>query len=90
MQDHRFFLSTRGKWTLGGAVCRRPMSRDVCASCFEDADFKDVLGLTERRRCVRRLPVSVLSRYMREELVAAGVPVASVQVVPPACLTLLS
>jgi glycosyltransferase involved in cell wall biosynthesis len=85
VQDHRCFCPTRGKWTLAGEVCRRPMSRELCASCFEDAAyFEDVLGLTERRlAAVRRLPVSVLSRYMREELVAAGVPAASVQVVPP-------
>ncbi len=85
VQDHRCFCPTRGKWTLAGEVCRRPMSRELCASCFEDqAYFGEVLGLTERRlAAVRRLPVSVLSRYMREELVAAGVPAASVHVVPP-------
>ena len=85
VQDHRFFCPTRGKWTLAGEVCRRPMSREVCASCFEDAAyFEEVLALTERRlAAVRRLPVSVISRYMREELVAAGVPATSVHVVPP-------
>ncbi len=85
VQDHRYFCPTRGKWTLAGEVCRRPMSRELCASCFEDqAYFGEVLGLTERRlAAVRRLPVSVLSRYMREEFVAAGVPAASVHIVPP-------
>jgi glycosyltransferase involved in cell wall biosynthesis len=85
VQDHRAFCPTRGKWTLAGDVCRRPLSREVCASCFEDhAYFEEVLGLTERRlAAVRRLRVTVLSRYMREELVAAGVPAAQVQVVPP-------
>ena len=33
VQDHRFFCPTRGKWTLAGEVCRRPMMREVCASC---------------------------------------------------------
>jgi glycosyltransferase involved in cell wall biosynthesis len=85
VQDHRYFCPTRGKWTLAGERCRRPMSREVCASCFEDpAYFGDVLALTERRlAAVRRLPLSVLSRYVREELVAAGVPAESVHVVPP-------
>jgi glycosyltransferase involved in cell wall biosynthesis len=85
VQDHRFFCPTRGKWTLAGEVCRRPMMRELCASCFEDqAYFREVHALTERRlAAARRLPVTVLSRYMREELVAAGVPPARVHVVPP-------
>ncbi|HEX9188889.1 MAG TPA: glycosyltransferase [Vicinamibacteria bacterium] len=85
VQDHRFFCPTRGKWTLGGEVCRRPMTRDLCAGCFEDQDyFRGIHALTERRlRAARRLPITVLSRYMREELVAAGVPAARVRVVPP-------
>ena len=76
VQDHRFFCPTRGKWTLAGEVCRRPMMREVCASCFEDeAYFRGVHALTERRLlAARRLPLTVLSRYMREELVAAGAP----------------
>jgi glycosyltransferase involved in cell wall biosynthesis len=85
VQDHRCFCPTRGKWTLAGEVCRRPLSREVCASCFEDpVYFEEVLALTERRlAAVRKLRVSVLSRYMREELVAAGVPATSVHIVPP-------
>jgi glycosyltransferase involved in cell wall biosynthesis len=85
VQDHRFFCPTRGKWTLAGAVCRRPMMREACSSCFEDpAYFREVHALTERRLgSARRLPITVLSRYMRDELVAAGVPPARVHVVPP-------
>jgi len=85
VQDHRFFCPTRGKWTLAGEVCRRPMMREVCSSCFEDqAYFRGVHALTERRLlAARRLPLTVLSRYMREELVAAGAPPRSVHVVPP-------
>jgi len=85
VQDHRFFCPTRGKWTLAGEVCRRPMMREVCASCFADqAYFREVHALTERRLlAARRLPLTVLSRYMREELVAAGVPPRRVNVVPP-------
>src|SRR3990170_2022513 len=48
VQDHRFFCPTRGKWTLAGEVCRRPLSREVCASCFEDqAYFEEVHALSE-------------------------------------------
>jgi glycosyltransferase involved in cell wall biosynthesis len=85
VQDHRYFCPTRGKWTLAGEACRRAMTRELCAACFEDqAYFGEVLGLTERRlAAVRRLQVSVLSRYMREELVTAGVRAESVHVVPP-------
>jgi glycosyltransferase involved in cell wall biosynthesis len=87
LQDHRFFCPTRGKWTLAGEPCRRPMSREACRGCFEDEDaayFDEMLTLTERRlAALRRLRVSVLSRYMREELVAVGMPAASIHVVPP-------
>lgn len=85
VQDHRFFCPTRGKWTLAGEVCRRPMTREVCSSCFEDqAYFRGVHALTERRLlAARRLPLTVLSRYMREELVAAGASRRRVHVVPP-------
>jgi len=85
VQDHRFFCPTRGKWTLAGEVCRRPMMREVCASCFEDQAYhRGVHALTERRLlAARRLPLTVLSRYMREELVAAGASPRRVHVVPP-------
>ncbi|HYN03060.1 MAG TPA: glycosyltransferase [Vicinamibacteria bacterium] len=85
VQDHRLFCPTRGKWTLAGEVCRRPMTREVCSSCFEDqAYFRGVHALTERRLlAARRLPLTVLSRYMREELVAAGASPRRVHVVPP-------
>ena len=85
VQDHRLFCPTRGKWTLAGEACRRPMMREVCASCFEDQTyFHRVHALTERRLlAARRLPLTVLSRYMREELVAAGAPPRRVHVVPP-------
>lgn len=84
VQDHRFFCPSRGKWTLDGQVCRLPLVRADCRSCFEDeAYFREVHTLTERRlAAARRLPLTVLSRYMREELVAAGVPPANVRVVP--------
>jgi glycosyltransferase involved in cell wall biosynthesis len=85
VQDHRLFCPGRGKWTLAGDVCRRPLARETCASCFEDQGyFEEIQALTARRlAAAQRLPLTVLSRYMREELVAAGVPAARVQVVSP-------
>ncbi len=85
VQDHRFFCAFRGKWTAAGEVCARPLTRELCASCFEDAGyFMEVQTLTERRLAsARRLPVTVLSRYMREQLVAAGLAASRVHVVPP-------
>lgn len=84
VQDHRLFCPTRGKWTLAGDVCRRPLTRELCAGCFEDdAYFREVHELTERRlAAARRLPLVVLSSYMRDELVAAGAPPRRVSVVP--------
>jgi glycosyltransferase involved in cell wall biosynthesis len=85
VQDHRFFCPTRGKWTTDGRVCGEPMSRDVCAGCFtDDRYFHDVLALTRARlEAARRLPVVVLSRYMRGELLAAGLRADAVTVIPP-------
>jgi glycosyltransferase involved in cell wall biosynthesis len=86
VQDHRVFCPTRGKWTLAGEECRRPMALETCASCFEDESyFRHIHALTERRlAAVREITaVTVLSRYMREELVKVGVPSSRVRVVPP-------
>ena len=86
VQDHRFFCPGRGKWTADGRVCGEAMGRGTCAACFDDAGyFERILELTaERLEAVRRLRLTVLSSYMRRELVQAGVPAARVAVVPPA------
>ena len=86
VQDHRFFCPARGKWTLDGDECRQPMGREVCSACFEDEGyFGEMLALTERRLVAVRAAgaVTVLSRYMREELVKLGVSPTRVRVVPP-------
>jgi glycosyltransferase involved in cell wall biosynthesis len=85
IQDHRAFCPFRGKWKADGSVCRDPMRPETCAPCFEDAGyFREVLGLTEERlAAVRRLRVIVLSRYMKDELAAVGVPSERVHVIPP-------
>lgn len=84
VQDHRFFCPTRGKWTGTGEVCRAAMTRELCAGCFEDdVYFHEVHALTQRRlAAARRVPLTVLSRYMRAELVVAGVDARRVSVVP--------
>lgn len=85
VQDHRYFCPMRGKWTLSGEVCRRRMDRSTCEPCFRDTVyFQDVYTLTERRlAAVRRLEVTVLSGYMREELLAVGLSRNRVHIVPP-------
>ena len=85
VQDHRYFCPGRGKWTLSGEPCRIAPSPADCAACFEDASyFRDVWALTrERLAALRALRVVVLSRYMRDELCAAGLDGGRVFVVPP-------
>lgn len=85
IQDHRAFCPFRGKWKADGSPCRETMRATTCAPCFEDKGyFQEILDLTEGRlAALRRLRVVVLSRYMREELVAVGVPGDRVHVIPP-------
>jgi glycosyltransferase involved in cell wall biosynthesis len=61
------------------------MNPRSCAGCFDDEPYSaEVYALTEERlRAVRGLPVVALSRYMKDELAAAGVPAARIAVVPP-------
>lgn len=85
LQDHRYFCPSRGKWTLAGRRCAEPMAPTTCAVCFEDeAYFRGTYALTaERLAALRRLRIVVLSRYMKRELVAAGVAAEQVVIVPP-------
>ena len=85
IQDHRFFCPGRGKWTGDGRVCGEAMGRETCAGCFDDLGyFEAVLELTaDRLEAVRRLRLTVLSAYMKRELVQAGISEDRVSVVPP-------
>lgn len=85
VQDHRLFCPGRGKLTLGGEVCTERLSRERCAACFEDpAYFQEVLDLTERRlAALGGTQVIVLSRYMKRELLQAGLDPVRVSVIPP-------
>jgi glycosyltransferase involved in cell wall biosynthesis len=83
VQDHRSFCPGRGKLTLAGEVCREPMRRALCASCFTDAGYHArIHGVTEERLAAlsRMRKVIVLSRYMQRSLAELGVDAA---VVPP-------
>ena len=83
VQDHRFFCPGRGKWTADGRVCGDAMGRETCAGWFDDAGyFRSILELTAQRpEAVRRLRLTVLSSYMRRELIQVGVPADHVSVV---------
>ena len=85
VQDHRFFCPGRGKWTADGKVCGDAMGRDACAGCFHDLGyFESALELTgERLEALKRMRLTVLSSYMRRELLQAGVAAERVAVVPP-------
>ena len=85
VQDHRFFCPGRGKWTSDGPVCGDAMGHEVCAGCFDDPRyFEDTLELTmQRLEPLKRLRPTVLSSYMKRELVQVGVAEEQVTVVPP-------
>ena len=85
VQDHRFFCPGRGKWTSDGRVCGDAMGRDVCAGCFDDAAyFESIFELTAQRlESLRRLRVTVLSSYVKRELIQVGVPADRITVIPP-------
>ena len=85
VQDHRFFCPGRGKWKADGRVCGDAMDRTVCADCFDDPSyFEDMLALTtERLEPLKRMRLTVLSAYMKGELIQVGVPAARITVVPP-------
>ncbi len=85
VQDHRTFCPGRGKLTLAGAVCREPMAADVCRPCFDDATyFDDILAQTfDRLAALRRMRSTVLSDYMKRELIAVGCAAHAIEVIPP-------
>ncbi|MFZ5587889.1 MAG: glycosyltransferase family 4 protein [Thermodesulfobacteriota bacterium] len=85
VQDHRAFCPGLGKLTPEGGLCRQPLGAH-CARCFRDPGYgRRMIDLTRRRlealAGFRRL--LVLSRYMAEELAAAGVAPARVTLLPP-------
>jgi glycosyltransferase involved in cell wall biosynthesis len=85
VQDHRCFCPARGKWTSSGDVCRVALSPAACAPCFEDRSYhQEMLALTRGRlAAIQQATVIVLSRYMRAELIRAGLSPDRLRVVPP-------
>jgi glycosyltransferase involved in cell wall biosynthesis len=83
VQDHRMFCPGPGKTLPDGSRCRSTMSDEACAQCLPELDYRArMLGLTEsRRQALNGVRLVALSRYMAEELAAAGLPGA--QVIPP-------
>jgi glycosyltransferase involved in cell wall biosynthesis len=84
VHDHRAFCPGQGKLTAQGRVCRTGMSREGCAACFENQEyFEEVFALTSARLdALARMRLQVLSRYMANELITAGIAAERVTVVP--------
>ncbi len=86
VHDHRSFCPGRGKLTRHGEVCREPMRATRCADCFADrAYFERIYAVTEARLAAlqRMRRLTVLSRYMKDELSAVGIAAERVAVIPP-------
>ena len=83
IQDHRVFCPGPGRTLPDGSRCRTTMSADACAGCLPDRAYRErLLAVTEARRAaLAGARLVVLSRYMADELAAAGLPGA--QVIPP-------
>jgi glycosyltransferase involved in cell wall biosynthesis len=83
VQDHRVFCPGPGKTLPDGSRCRFAMSDDACSRCLPDPEYRArMLELTESRRlALDGARLVALSRYMAEELEAAGLPGALV--IPP-------
>ena len=85
VQDHRMFCPGRGKLTADGEVCTTRMSPATCRRCFDDeAYFTQIMDVTSRRLdALGALPVTVLSEYMKCELMCVGMASERVTVIPP-------
>jgi glycosyltransferase involved in cell wall biosynthesis len=83
IQDHRIFCPGPGRTLPDGKRCRATMSDELCRQCLEDEGYRQrLLALTSARlRALRGARLVVLSRYMADELSAAGMPDALV--LPP-------
>jgi glycosyltransferase involved in cell wall biosynthesis len=87
VQDHRFFCPGRGKVREDGRLCRETFGRS-CAGCFRDREyFERLLDLVESRlsSVARFKALTVLSHYMGQELIQAGLDGDRIQVIPPFC-----
>ena len=85
LPTNKAFCPGRGKWTRDNRVCRELMGRETCEGCFIDpAYFSQILETTEERlEALRPHSLSVVSRYMGQELSALGIPEENITHVPP-------
>ena len=84
VQDHRYFCPGPGKRMPDGALCRT-LPGPECATCLPDPGYREaVLELTRRRLAALQgmAAITVLSAYMRAELVAAGLPAQRIRCTP--------
>lgn len=85
VQDHRFFCPGRGKVRADGTLCGRLFGPE-CEECFEDVDyFERLLELVaERLNALKKYQaLIVLSRYMKEQLIQAGINHEKIHIIPP-------
>ncbi len=83
VQDHRLFCPGPGRTLPDGSRCALPMGDEPCAACLPDSGYRArMLAVTAaRREAIRGARITVLSRYMADELAAAGLRGA--RVLPP-------
>ncbi len=85
VQDHRFFCPGRGKVREDGSLCNETFGLH-CAGCFDEEKY--FLRLMELVRARLKAlesfrAIVVLSRYMKQELIRAGLPEDRIEVIPP-------
>ena len=83
VQDHRLFCPGPGRTLPSGVRCTTAFEAADCALCLPDAEYRERMrGVTAARRdAVVGARLTVLSRYMAEELALVGLPGA--EVLPP-------
>jgi len=84
IQDHRLFCPGPGRTLPNGTRCAVQMGDEACTTCLPDPEYRTrILGLTQARaEALGGARLVVLSRYMAQELAAAGLPGA--HIIPPA------
>ncbi len=85
VHDHRGFCPGRGKLTLAGRPCTVPMSAQECADCFDNPVYAlaSTARAEERRDALAAMAtLTVVSHYMKRELIAAGIGGQRIHVIP--------
>jgi glycosyltransferase involved in cell wall biosynthesis len=85
VHDHRGFCPGRGKLTLAGQPCTVPMSAHACSDCFHNrAHAQASTARAEERRdaLAAMATLTVVSHYMKRQLIATGIDEQRVHVIP--------